>query len=756
MILDKLLEGATRADFDTPPAGLSRRQFVTLSMGGMVGLAFVPAAMFTTTAAKAQNANAPKPPPGSQPTEQPAAFVSIARDGTTTVLCNRMDMGQGIETALAMICAEELDADWSKVVTGFGNQQGHYIDPFMGMHLTGGSNSVKNSYVQYRELGARTKAMLLAAAGKQWGVPVASLSAANGVVSGGGKSVGYGELFEAAMKEPVPAAVKLKDPAAFKLIGKPTGLKVAAAKSTGRQGYGMDVKLPGLLSAVIVRPPVFNGKVARHDAAAALKVDGVKAVFPVALDRGGQGIAIVATGYWPAKMGRDALKVDWDLAGVDKPDTTAMRQQYSALAKTPGTPAPNPQFKADTSARINAPKKLSAEFVFPYLNHAQMEPLACTVDLKADACTIYTASQMPGVDAGAAAALTGLKPEQVQIVVQMAGGGFGRRATPGAEYIREAVAVAQGLAAAGQRAPVKVVWSREDDMRAGYYRPMTVHRAEIGFDAQGNVLGWEHRIVSQSILAGSAFEPFMVQQGVDMTTTEGMREPYALPMNLTVHHPKVNVPVLWWRAVGSTHTAFVMETLIDEIAVATKQDPVAYRMKLMGDDPKAARHRAALQLAVEQSGYGKKKLPAGNAWGVAVHESFESVVAYVVQAKMAGSGKSRKPVLTEVTAGVHCNLCVNPKTVEAQVQGAIVMALATTMPGHAITLKDGVVEQGNFNAYTVPRLPDMPKVAVHVVPSSDPPKGMGEPGLPPLAPALANAVARLTGTRQRELPFKFA
>jgi isoquinoline 1-oxidoreductase subunit beta len=757
-MIDKLLERGTRAALDAAPAAPGRRQFVIHSVGGMLGLAWVPTALFTT-AATAQNANAPKPPPGSQPTEQPAAFVSIAKDGTTTVLCNRMDMGQGIETALAMICAEELDADWSKVTTGFGNQQPNYIDPAMGMHLTGGSNSVKNSYTQYRELGARTKAMLLGAAAKQWNVPLASLSAANGVVGGGGPtgklSAGYGELFEAAMKEPVPAAVKLKDPSAFRLIGKPTTLKVAAAKSSGRQGYGMDVQLPGMLSAVIVRPPVFNGKVARHDASAALKVDGVKAVFPVALDRGGQGVAIVATGYWPAKMGRDALKVDWDLAGVEKADSAALRQQYSALAKTAGIQAPNPHFKADTAARSKAPKKLTAEFFFPYLNHAQMEPLACTVDLKADACTIYTASQMPGVDAGAAAQLTGLKPEQVQIVVQMAGGGFGRRATPTAEYIREAVAVAQGLAAAGQRAPVKVVWSREDDMRAGYYRPLTVHRAEIGFDGEGQVLGWEHRIVSQSILTGSPFEAFMVQQGVDMTTTEGMREPYAVPMNLTVHHPKVNVPVLWWRSVGSTHTAYVMETLLDEIAVATKQDPVAYRMKLMGDDPKAARHRAALQLAVEQSGYGRKKLPAGTAWGVAVHESFESVVAYIVQARMAGSGKSRKAVLTEVTAGVHCNLCVNPKTVETQVQGAVVMALATTMPGHTITLKDGVVEQGNFNAYTVPRMPDMPKVAVHIVPSSDPPKGMGEPGLPPLAPALANAVARLTGTRQRELPFRF-
>jgi isoquinoline 1-oxidoreductase subunit beta len=730
---------------------LSRRHFVTLTVGGSVGLALMPLAGFSQNAATVA--------PGQKPTEQPQAFVSIAKDGTTTVLCNRMDMGQGIETALAMICAEELDADWAKVTTAFGDQRGNYVDPMMGMHLTGGSNSVKNSYMQYRELGARTRAMLVAAAAKQWGVPAAQITTANGLVkttANGGKFASYGELFEAAMKEPVPESVTLKAAKDFQLIGKPTALRVARAKSTGAQNYGIDVKLPGMATAVIVRPPVFNGKVASFDAAKALRVKGVRAVVPVDLDRGGQGIAVVADGYWQAKMGRDVLAVQWDTAAVAKADSNALMADFKQRAATPGLPAPQPHFNADTSAASTAPNKLTAEFSFPYLNHAQMEPLACTVDLKADACTIYTASQMPGVDAGAAAALAGLKPDQVKIVVQMAGGGFGRRATPTAEYVRESVGVAKALLAQGKAMPVKVVWSREDDMKAGYYRPLTVHRAEIGYDAQGQVLGWDHRIVSQSIVTGSPFEGFLVQKGVDGTTTEGMREPYQVPMKLSVHHPQVNVPVLWWRSVGSTHTAFVMETLIDEIAVATGQDPVAYRMKLMGDDPKAARHKAALQLAVDRSGYGKKALPAGTAWGVAVHESFESVVAFVVQAKINGTGKDAKPQLLNVTAGVHCNLCINPRTVEAQVQGSVVMALATTLPGHAITLKDGVVEQGNFHQMPMPRLADTPQIDVHIVPSNDPPKGMGEPGLPPLAPAFANALARLTGQRQRQVPFVMA
>jgi isoquinoline 1-oxidoreductase beta subunit len=749
--IDRLLTAGLSGNSDNSgtsgASGVSRRAFVTTTVGGAVGLALLPGVSGL--------AGAQAPKAGSKPTEQPLAFISIAPDGTTTILCNRMDMGQGVETGLAMICAEELDADWSKVRTGFGDQQAKYVDPLFGMHITGGSNSIKNSYAQYRELGARTKAMLVAAAAQGWGVPASSLKAENGVISGGGKTAGYGEVFDAAMKLPVPETVTLKDPKAFKLIGQPTTLTVSKAKATGGQAYGMDVELPGMAVAVVQRPPVFNGKIAQLDAAEALKVKGVKAVLPITLDKGGQGVAVVASGYWAAKKGRDALKIDWDLAGVAKVDTQALAKQYLTLAKTPGTRVP--KFEADVSAWAKAPKKIVADFVFPYLNHAQMEPLACTVDLKDDRCDFHYASQMPGLDALSLAEAVGLKPEQVQINVQMAGGGFGRRAVPSSEWPREAAAVAVALAKDGKRMPVKVIWSREDDVKAGYYRPFTVHRAEIGFDAKGRIAGWQHRIVSQSIVKGTRLEGFGYKDGVDGTTTEGMRDPYEIPMNLSVHHPDVNVPVLWWRSVGATHTAYVMETLLDEIAFSTKQDPVAYRLTLMGDKPESARHRAALQAAVDKSGYGKRKLKAGQAWGVAVHESFESVVAYVVVASLKGKGKDRQPVLHEVHAGVHCNLCVNPRSVEAQVQGAALMALGTTLPTHRVTLKDGVVEQGNFYDMAMPRITDAPQVlTVSIVPSNDPPKGMGEPGLPPLAPALANAVARLTGQRQRELPFKFA
>ncbi|MNQ97023.1 Isoquinoline 1-oxidoreductase subunit beta [compost metagenome] len=342
-----------------------------------------------------------------------------------------------------------------------------------------------------------------------------------------------------------------------------------------------------------------------------------------------------------------------------------------------------------------------------------------------------------------------LKPDQVQINVQTAGGGFGRRGIATCDIVVLACEVAKAARTVGLNVPVRTLWSREDDIKGGYYRPMHLHRARIGFDDSGKVLAWDHVLVGQSIVTGTMFGG-RVKNGIDPTATEGLRDPYPLPMRLTVHHPKLNVPVLWWRSVGSTHTAFVMETLLDDIARATKQDPVAYRMKLFAD--KSPRHIAALQLAVEKSGYGKRQLPAGRAWGVAVHESFSSVVAYVVEASV----RDGQPVLHRVTAGVHCNLVVNPRSVEAQVQGAALMGLSMCLPGGAITLKDGVVQQSNFADFSVPRITDMPEFAVHIVPSAEPPTGMGEPGLPPLAPAFANAIASLTGKSVRQLPFKLA
>jgi isoquinoline 1-oxidoreductase subunit beta len=724
------------------PEGIARRGFLKIATASGFALGAFP------LVGNAQQGAAPATT-GLKADQQPAAFVKIARDGTVTVTINRLEFGQGTHTGLAMVLAEELDADWSRVQAVHGNADPAYNDPAFGMQITGGSTAVKHSYTQYRELGARTRAMLMAAAAKQWNVPVASLATERGVVIGpGGRKLGYGALADAAMQQPVPVQVTLKDPSRFKLIGQPTTRLDAKAKSSGRQGFGMDVRLPGMLTAVLQHPPVFGSKVASVDDAAARAVKGVKAVLRVPLHDGGEGVAVVAEGYWAAKQGRDALKVQWNDAGREKVDSAQQLVSYRALAARTG----NVKHDADMAPLANAPHKISAEFVFPYLAHAPMEPLNCTVQLTgsgaAAKAAVWTGTQMPGLDTAAAARTLGIKPEQVTMHVQMAGGGFGRRGLLTSDFVVEACTIAKAAQSAGLSAPVRTVWSREDDVRGGYYRPMHLHRAEIAFDAQGQVLAWDHVIVGQSIMAGTFFEPMMVKGGVDETMVEGMGKPYRLPMRLSAHHPKLNVPVLWWRSVGSTHTAYVMETLIDDIARATRQDPVAYRLKLM--DEKAVRHRAALQLAVDKSGYGKKALPAGRAWGVAVHESFDSVVAYVVEASVVDG----TPKLHQVTAGVHCNLAVNPKSVEAQIQGGALMGLSMCLPGAAITLKDGVVEQSNFGDFAVPRITDMPAIAVHLVPSADAPTGVGEPGLPPLAPAFANAIASLSGKPLRELPFK--
>jgi len=731
--LQHLLAGADNHDF----ASLPRRSFLKLAGAGGLVLGAFPA-LAQDDAAKANGSL--------KPTQLPAAFVQIAPNGEVTVAINRLEFGQGVQTALPMILAEELDADWSKVRSRHGTNDPAYADPLFGMHLTGGSTAIKHSFTQYRELGARARAMLMAAAAARWNVDAATLRTQAGVVVGpGGRKLGYGELAEAAMAQPVPEKVVLKDPKQFRLIGQPTTRLDARAKSSGRQAFGIDVRLPGQLTAVIARPPVFGAKLASLDDSAARAVKGVKAVLRVPLDRGAEGVAVIADGYWPARQGREALKLQWDTAKVEKVDSTRQLAQYRELAAQPGAR----HFDADIAPLAGAPKQLEAEFVFPYLAHAPMEPLNCTVRLGSDGADLWVGSQMPGLDGAAAARVLGLKPEQVRVNVQTAGGGFGRRAIATSEYVVEACEIAKAARTAGLDAPVRTLWSREDDIRGGYYRPMHLHRARIGFDERGKVLAWDHVLVGQSIVTGTPFEPMMVKNGIDGTAVEGMREPYTLPMRLTVHHPKLNVPVLWWRSVGSTHTAFVMETLIDEIARATNQDPVAYRLQLIGEQH--PRHRAALQLAVDKSGYGKA-LPAGRAFGVAVHESFNSVVAYVVEASV----QEGRPVLHRVTAGVHCNLVVNPRTVEAQVQGAALMGLSMCLPGAAITLKDGVVEQSNFGDFSVPRITDMPAIAVHTVPSAEPPTGMGEPGLPPLAPAFANAITRLTGKPLRRLPFELA
>jgi isoquinoline 1-oxidoreductase beta subunit len=611
--------------------------------------------------------------------------------------------------------------------------------------MVGGSTTINHSWTQYREIGARMRAMLVAAAAKRLSVPPDQLKTESGVViAPDGRRATYGELATAAFAEPMPATVTLKSPQQFRIIGKPTGRLDARDKSSGRQKFGIDFTAPDLRTVVMVHPPVFGAKVARFDAARAKAIPGVEDVYQVPLAGGASGLAIVANGFWPARLAREAVQVDWDTAGLEKVDSDALLARYRELAQQPGTKTAR---TADTSALAGAPRKLTAEYTFPFLAHTPMEPLNCSVDFRGDQCTVWAGSQFQTVDQAAVAAVLGLKPEQVTFNTMMAGGGFGRRATGTSDYVVEAAQVAKARAAAGRREPIKMIWTREDDVRGGYYRPMHLHRVEIGHDGKGKVLAWKHVIVGQSITMGGPFESLVVKDGVDSTAVEGVVDSaYPFPIALEVHHPKANVPVLWWRSVGHTHNAYVMETLVDELARAGGLDPVAYRRSLLQKHP---RHLAALDLAVDKSGYGKTRLAAGRAWGVAVHESFESVVAYVVEASM----QNGQPVLHRVTGAVHCNLPINPRTIEAQLQGGMVMGLGMTLPGAQITLKDGIVQQGNWNDYRLATHAHMPQVAIFIVPSTDPPTGIGETSVPPIAPAVANAVAALTGKRHRNLPF---
>jgi isoquinoline 1-oxidoreductase beta subunit len=607
--------------------------------------------------------------------------------------------------------------------------------------------SIKTSYTQMRTIGASARQMLMSAAAQRWGVSPEKVATRRGVVfeKGGKRSLTYGQLAHDAMGLPVPTKVVLKDPKTFRLIGRPTRRLDSPEKINGKAQFGMDVRLPELRVAVLARPPVFGGKVTKVDDAKARAVAGVEAVLQVPLDRGGTGVAVVAKGYWPAHQGRDALDLQWDLPAG--PTTATQLEQYRAMLSQPGAVAA--RTVGDPNALGSAAKQIVADYEFPYLAHAPMEPLNATADLKADSLTVWSGTQMQTLDQALAAKAAGLKPEQVKIVTLFAGGGFGRRANPNSDFVVEAVNVAKAMRQAGIEAPVKVIWAREDDIRGGYYRPLNMHRVRVGVDQSGMPVAWNHLVVGQSIVKGTLFEsnPLIFKDGVDETSVEGLVDtPYRLPnFRVDVTYPDINVPVLWWRSVGHTHTAYVMETLVDELATAAGKDPIEYRLALL--DPAQTRHRAALELVRRKSGWGGP-LPVGHARGVAVHKSFDSVVAEVAEVSVV---KDRIRV-HKVTCAIDCGVAVNPLTVEAQVASGVAYGLSAALYGR-ITLKDGRVEQSNFPDYPVLRFDEMPQTSVHIVPSTADPTGLGEPGTPPIAPAVANALARLTGKRLRRLPF---
>ncbi|HET7366558.1 MAG TPA: xanthine dehydrogenase family protein molybdopterin-binding subunit [Burkholderiales bacterium] len=672
------------------------------------------------------------------------AFVRIGTDNTVTVIVKHLEMGQGTYTGLPTLVAEELDADWSQMrVEGAPADAKRYNNLFMGeWQLTGGSTALANSYEQLRKAGATARAMLVGAAAERWRVPAGEITVSKGVVEHrkSRKRAKFGELAAAAATQIVPTDVPLKDAKDFVYIGKAAPTRTdALAKSTGGAIFTQDVKLPGMLTAVVLHPPRYGAKLERFDASKAKEIPGVLDVVAFSTPAT-NGVAVLAKDYWTARRGRDALVAEWDETGAFRLGSAEIMAEYKRLADTPGAVA-HKQGEVD-AALAGAAKRLAAAYEFPFLAHASMEPMNCVVALTPQGCEVWNGEQFQTADQMMIGQLLDLRPEQVKLNMLYAGGSFGRRANPHSDYLLEATAIAKAIEG---RAPVKLVWGREEDMRAGYYRPMYYHALEAGLDAQGELTAWRHTIVGQSILTGTAFEPMMVKDGIDATSVEGAANlPYAIPNRLLeLHSPKLGVPVQWWRSVGSTHTAFSTECFLDEVARAAGKDPLALRRALLREHP---RHLAALDLAAKQAGWGKP-LAKDRARGLAVHESFNTVVAQVVEI----SRRKDAFHIERVVCAVECGVAVNPHIVAMQMESGIGYGLSAALMG-AITFKDGMVEQSNFHDYPVLRMNQAPRIEVHIVPSSGKPTGVGEPGTPVIAPALANALLMLNGQPIRALP----
>lgn len=705
-----------------------RREFLRVSaaLGGGLLIGF----HWPSRAAASSNASA------SAAEFKPNAFVRISNDGRVTVIVNKAEMGQGVATSLAMIVAEELDADWKQVGFEFAPADIVYAHPGFGIQMTGGSTSVAGMMEPLRMAGATARATLIDTAAKRWGVPFAECSTEPAAVvhEPSGKRATYAELVdEAAKREPLRDA-PLKDPIDFRIIGKSHKRLDTPAKVAGTAEFALDVDVPGMLTALVAHPPVFGAKVVRVRADAASAVAGVKKIVDV-----GSGVAVIATGFWAAKQARDLLEIDWELGAGAKLSSDGLREEYRALARKPGLVA---RTRGDAEKALkSAQSVLEADYELPYLAHAPMEPLNCVVDLRVDSLEIWAGSQFQTVDQGAAAHAAGLKPEQVALHTTFLGGGFGRRANPAADYIVEAVQVAKHAGA-----PVKLIWTREDDMRGGYYRPLwhSRVRAALGSNALD---GWTHTIVGQSILAGTTFEPFFVKNGIDGTSVEGAEDiPYAIAnVQVELHTTVTAVPTLWWRSVGHSHTAFVVESFIDEVAHALGKDPFELRRELLKDHP---RHAAVLAAAAKAAGWDTP-LAAGRGRGIAVHHSFGSYVAAVAEVSL----EHGRPRVHRYTCAIDCGRVVNPDGVVSQLEGAVGFGLTAALYSE-ITLRGGRVEQSNFHDYPMLRIHEMPEVKVVLVDSTEPPSGVGEPGVPPIAPALCNALFALTKKRIRRLPIR--
>ena len=686
----------------------------------------------------------------------PNGFIRIDPDGRVTLVMHKVEMGQGTYTSMPMLLAEELEVDLSQVrLEHAPPDDALYAEPLFGVQETGGSTSVRGNWEPLRRAGATARSMLIAAAAETWQVEPSSCRAANGTVIHGptGRSLTYGALVDRAARLLVPGDVALKDPKDFKLIGTPLKRLDTPDKVDGSAQFGIDVRLPGMKFAAVAACPVFGGKVASVDDAKAKALPGVQQV--VRLE---DAVAVVADDTWAAKRGLAALDIRWDEGPNANLSTADIVQQLATASQKAGVVA---RKQGDAAgAMAGAAQKVEAIYELPFLAHATMEPVNCTVHLRPDGCDIWVGTQVPTFAQTAAAKLTGLSKSKVQVHNHLLGGGFGRRLE--VDFITRAVQVAKQVAG-----PVQVVWSREEDIQHDMYRPYYYDRIAAGLDARGKPIAWTHRVTGSSIIARVSSELFpknlrviralglgsiiATVKGLDTDAVEGAAEPpYDLP-NIRVEYVRQEppgIPTAFWRGVGPTRSIFVVESFIDELAAAAKRDPFEYRRSLLGGSPRA---KAVLELAAERAGWsGGRPLPAGSGRGIALLHAFGSYVAQVADVAVSSQGDVR---VQRVVCAVDCGMVVNPDIVKAQMESGIVFGITGALWGE-ITIKNGRVEQHNFHDYRMLRMSEAPVVEVHLVKSTEPPGGVGEPGTSAVMPAVTNAIFAATGRRIRKLPVK--
>lgn len=680
----------------------------------------------------------------------PNAWIRVAPDGAITLVMSQVEMGQGTYTSMPMLIAEELDVGLDQVtLEAAPPDNSRYANPALGFQATGGSTSVRVMWMPLRVAGATARAMLVAAAANEWGVDPASCRVDRGVVShqATGRTLPYGQLAGKAALLPVPGNVGVKEPKDWKLIGTSARRLDSPEKVNGTAKFGIDTVLPGIRFAAVAASPVFGGKLASVDDSKAMAIKGVYKV--VRLDN---AVAVVAVHTWAARQGLAALDIQWNSGPHAALSTADIVKQLETESAKPGTVA---REDGDVTAALNgAAARVNAIYEAPFLAHATMEPANCTVHVRADACEVWVGTQVAARAQATAAKVTGLSTDQVKVHNHLIGGGFGRRLE--VDYITQAVAIAKQV-----DGPVKVTWSREEDIQHDMYRPYYYDRIAAGLDPSGMPVAWTHRIAGSSIInrwaeksvrglrAAGFRNLYSTIKGIDLDAVDGaVNTPYAFPMQVEyVRVEPPGIPTAFWRGVGPTHNVFVVESFIDELALAAGQDPVAYRQQLLRNNPRAA---AVLELAASRAGW-EAPLPAGHGRGVSVQHVFGSYVAQVAEVEVSGSDVK----VTRVVAAVDCGTQVNPGIIEAQMQSGIIFGITGALYGE-ITLKNGRVEQSNFDNYRMLRMNESPLIEVHLVKSDEPPGGMGEPGTSAVMPAIANAVFAATGKRVRKLPISAA